>query len=128
MRFTTSILALAATLGVSSAVGFNSFNDPACNGFEEHYNLNPGAKGNLGECQYKIKRKFLLTVPPCYTASTRRSFRITNPQTGCHLKFYTGLNQAPNDASAISFTTETNDECYWTTDGRQFRSFGFYCP
>jgi hypothetical protein len=108
MHFINSGLSLAAILGITSAVGFNSFNDPSCNGFQEHYDLNPGAKGNL--------------------ADARRSFQITNAQAGCHLKFYTGLNQAPNDASAISFTTETNGVCYWTTSGRQFRSFGFYCP
>jgi hypothetical protein len=110
MHLTTTALSLLA-LGLTplaAAVGFNSFNEAGCNGFQEHYNLNPGSKGNL--------------------AGARRSFIITNAQSGCHLKFYTGLNQAPNDASTLSFTTETKDVCYWIDGGRQFKSFGFYCP
>ncbi|KAH7115883.1 hypothetical protein B0J11DRAFT_112962 [Dendryphion nanum] len=109
MHFTTPLLSiLAIATPLASAVGINSFNEIACGGFQEHYNLNPGAKGNL--------------------ASTRRSFSITNAQAGCHMKLYTGLNQAPNDGSALSFTTESEGACFWFTDGRQFRSFGFYCP
>ncbi|KAF2648417.1 hypothetical protein K491DRAFT_763094 [Lophiostoma macrostomum CBS 122681] len=108
MRFSTALVSLAATLPLVSAVDFNSFNDPQCNGFQEHYHLNPNSKGNL--------------------ADTRRSFLVNGAQAGCHLKFYTGLNQAPNDGSTLSFTTETDNECYWTSDNRQFRSFGFYCP
>lgn len=103
----SSLLTLALA-PLSLAVGINSFNDPECKGFEEHYNLNANSKGNL--------------------ASTRRSFYITQEQAGCHMKFYTGLNQAPNDASTMSFGTENRDWCFWMPDGRQFRSFGFYCP
>jgi hypothetical protein len=108
MKFAATTIFLAALSGVTSAVGFNSFNDaPGCNGFQEHYNLNENTKGNL--------------------ASTRRSFEITNVHPGCHLKFYTGWDQKPNDASTLSFKTDEKF-CYWTTDARQFRSFGFYCP
>jgi hypothetical protein len=108
MRFSASIISLAALLPFVSAVDFNSFGESNCNGFEEHYHLNSNSKGNL--------------------AGTRRSFLITGAQAGCHLKFYTGLNQAPNDGSAFSFTTETGNVCYWTTTNTQFRSFGFCCP
>jgi hypothetical protein len=80
MHISTLFALVAAPLTL--AVGINSFNDPQCSGFQEHYNLNPNSKGNL--------------------ASTRRSFQITSAQAGCHFKLYTGLNQAPNDGSTLS--------------------------
>ena len=107
MHISTLLAATLAAAPLTLAVGINAFNDPACVGFQEHYNLNANSKGNL--------------------ASTRRSFLITQEQAGCHMKFYTGLNQQPNDASTLSFTTENRDWCFWVGD-RQFRSFGFYCP
>ena len=77
-----SALFTLALAPLSIAVGINSFNDGNCVGFQEHYNLNANSKGNL--------------------ASARRSFSITNVQGGCHMKFYTGLKQAPNDQSTLS--------------------------
>ncbi|MCJ1406549.1 hypothetical protein MMC19_000615 [Ptychographa xylographoides] len=98
---------LAALPTVVLGVGIDAFGETACNGFEEFYNLNPNSKGNL--------------------AGPRESFSVVNPQSGCHMKFYTGLNQQPNDASTLSFST-ANAECYWISNGQQFLSFGFYCP
>jgi hypothetical protein len=112
MRFTIAISSLAALLpfvvSADDGVAINAFGLQGCQGFEEKYALNPNSKGNL--------------------AGTRRSFQITFAQAGCHMKFYTGLNQAPNDGSTLSFSTESQGACFGQPDGRQYRSFGFYCP
>ncbi|KAL8741294.1 MAG: hypothetical protein Q9190_006090 [Brigantiaea leucoxantha] len=77
---------LAAVPTMVQAVGINSFDGQSCAGFEEHYNLNPGGKGNF--------------------PGGRKSFFITQAQAGCHFKAYTGANQQPTNTNALSFKTD----------------------